>query len=589
MVTERLKKLREKMLQRNIDAYIIPTSDPHQSEYVADYYKDREFISGFTGSAGTVVVTHKEAGLWTDGRYFIQAEKELQGSGIKLYKMGMPGTPSIYDFINEKVSQFGKIGLNGLTYSYKNYLELRKNIGDKLVITDTDYIGEIWENRPGIPDSKAFVLEDKYAGKSVINKLKELRKAMMSQGIDYHFIGALDDICYLYNIRGRDVQYNPVLLSYSIVSQDEAFLFISNDKLDDEVKKHLADNGVKVRGYNEVFNYLKSIKPRKYVYFDPEMTNLDIVNSVDANVRFIKGINLTTFMKAIKNKVEIENQKNAYIKDGVALVKFFNWLETGVPTGVVTEMYAASKLEDFRKEQELFMEPSFGTISAYSKNAALPHYTPSEKNPVILKNKGLYLVDSGGQYLDGTTDTTRTIALGELTEDEIKHYTLTLKSHIALMTAKFQRGTKSSELDIIARMPLWKEGLDFNHGTGHGVGFVLSCHEGPQRISKAQNDIDMEVGMITSDEPGIYVEGSHGIRIENIMVCVPWKENEFGEFLGFESLSVCPIDTKPVDKNLLEDWEVEWLNNYNQMCLEKLSPYLNEEERKYLEKITEVI
>lgn len=589
MIKTRLKKLREKMLERNIEAYIIPTSDPHQSEYVADCYKYREFISGFTGSAGTVVVTQKSAGLWTDGRYFIQAEEELKDSGIKLYRQGMPETESIYDYINKNVTEFGKVGLNGLTYSYDEYIKLRKNIGEKLVITDTDYIGQIWEDKPGIPDSKAYILDEKFTGKSVKDKLRELRRAMSSQGIDYHFIGALDDICYLYNIRGGDVKYNPVLLSYSVVSQDEAFLFISSNKVDDDIRRTLLENGVKIRGYNEVFNYMKSIKPRNYVYFDPAMTNLDIVDSVDSNVRFIKGTNLTTFMKAIKNDIEIENQKNAYLKDGVALVKFFNWIETGVPTGIVTEMYASNKLEDFRREQENFIEPSFGTIAAYGENAALPHYSPSDENPVVLKNKGLFLVDSGGQYLDGTTDTTRTVALGELTEDEIKHYTLTLKSHIALITAKFQRGTKSSDLDIIARMPLWKEGLDFNHGTGHGVGFVLSVHEGPQRIAKVQNDIDMEVGMITSDEPGIYVEGSHGIRIENIMVCVPWKKNEFGDFLGFESLSVCPIDTKPVDKTLLEQWEIDWLNEYNQMCYEKLSPYLNEHEKEYLTKATKVI
>ena len=589
MITERLEKLRKKMSERNIDAYVVLSSDPHTSEYLADYYKTRKYITGFSGSAGTAVILKKKAALFTDGRYFIQAAKELEGSTVDLMKMGEPGVPTLIEYLKENVPECGKIGVDGLTLDYNDYYQWLEKLGDRMIITDVDFVGDIWEDRPEKPNSKAYAFDVKYCGKDTKTKLKELRYFMDSNDRDYNFIGSLDDICYLYNIRGNDVLYNPVIISYALVGKDFANLYIDDEKIDDDLIELLKEQGVTVKGYEKVFEDLSELPGKSVLFLDPSKTNVRIYNSINSNIRISKGIQPTTLMKAHKNETEIKNQKNAYIKDGVALVKFFNWVETGTPTGNVTEMSAADKLRYFREQGDLFMDLSFGTISAYGENAALPHYEPSIDNPVTLQPKGLYLVDSGAQYLDGTTDITRTVALGELTDDEKLHYTLTLKSHINLMTTIFPKGTKSSSLDPIARRPIWQELLDFRHGTGHGVGFYLGVHEGPQRISSMNNDIDMDEGMVTSDEPGIYIEGSHGIRIENIMNCIKVGESEFGEFLGFESLSICPIDTRPVIKEKLLPFELEWLNNYNKECYDKLSPYLEGSDLEYLEQQTKAI
>lgn len=589
MITERLEKLRKKMTERNIDAYVVLSSDPHTSEYLADYYKTRKYITGFSGSAGTAVILKKKAALFTDGRYFIQAAKELEGSGVDLMKMGEEGVPTLVEYLQENVSECGKIGVDGLTLDYKTYYKWLENLGDRMIITDLDFVGEIWEDRPEKPSSTAFDLDVKYCGKDTKTKLKELRYIMNQKECDYNFIGSLDDICYLYNIRGNDVLYNPVVISYTLVGKDFANLYIDDYKVDDDLKSKLNEQGVTIKPYEKIFEDLKELPAKSVLFLDSDKTNVRIYNSINSNIRIMKGLQPVSFMKAHKNETEIKNQKNAYIRDGVALVKFFNWVETGTPTGNVTEMSASDKLRYFREQGDLFKDLSFGTIAAYGENAALPHYAPSEDNPVTLQPKGLFLVDSGAQYLDGTTDITRTVALGELTEDEKLHYTLTLKSHIALMTTIFPKGTKSSSLDPIARRPIWQELLDFKHGTGHGVGFYLNVHEGPQRISSFNNEIDMDEGMVTSDEPGIYIEGSHGIRIENIMHCIKVGDSQFGEFLGFESLSIVPIDTRPVIKERLTDFELNWLNNYNKECYEKLSPYLEGSDLEYLEEQTKAI
>lgn len=584
----KLKQLRKKMAERNIDAYIIPTSDPHGSEYISDHYKAREFISGFTGSQGTVVVTKTKAGLWVDGRYYLQAEKQLIGSEIDLYRMGQPNVLSIDEFLLNEVGEFKKIGFNGETFSFQEYYRLMKKMGTRMLIPDVDYVGDIWENRPSLPTGKAYEFPLEYAGKSTKTKLKELRYAMRNLEVDYYFIGALDDICYLYNIRGTDVHCVPVVISYALINHKEAILYIDSDKIDEELIERLEKQGVTVKSYRSITEDLNNISGKTSIYFDPMYTNVTIYKALNDNVRIKKGSNVTADMKAHKSEIEINHIRDTYIKDGVCLVKFLNWLETGTPTGNVTELSAAEKLNAMRKEISGFKDISFDTISAYKENAALPHYQPSEKSKTI-RNIGLYLVDSGGQYFSGTTDITRTIAMGKLTFDEKKHYTLVLKAHIALMTAKFARNTKATALDVIARLPLWKEGIDYNHGTGHGVGYFLSCHEGPQTISKRNSDVTMDIGMVTSNEPGIYIENSHGIRIENIMVCVENETNEFGTFLGFECLSCCPIDTRPIMKELLTQDEVFWLNDYNRWCYDQLSPYLKDSDLEYLERSCESI
>lgn len=589
MIKQRLEILREKMKARKIDAYIIPSADPHQSEYLADYYKTRQYISGFTGSSGTCVVTKDKAGLWTDGRYFIQAEQELRGSGVALFKMGMPQTPSIVEFLIDEVPEHGKVALDGESYPYCSYLELIEKLDTRMIITDVDFIGEMWEDRPEKPFSNVFIYKTEYTGLTSKEKLEKLREKMKEENIDYHFLGALEDICYLYNIRGADIQCNPVVLCYAMVTENEAVLYIDGNKLGKDVVMNLERNGILVKPYEKIYEDIALIPPKSVFYFDPQYTNVNIYKAVKDNVRLKKGMNLTAMMKAVKNQIELMNQRHAYIKDGVALVKFFHWLETGVSTGSVTEMFASRKLREFREEQADFIDDSFPAISAYGKNAALPHYSPSDAHPVRIEPRGLYLIDSGGHYIDGTTDITRTLAMGPLTEEEKKHYTLVLKSHIALLNCHFPRGTKASSLDPIARKPLWDQYLDFNHGTGHGVGYLLSVHEGPQYIAKRPGNIDMVEGMVTSDEPGIYVEGSHGIRIENIMVCVSDRENEFGDFLSFESLSFVPIDTRPVLKDWLTSQEKDWLNQYNQECLKKLSPYLQGDDLAYLVQSTQEI
>lgn len=589
MDNQKLKEIRKLMANRGINAYLVTTSDPHQSEYLADYYKTREFISGFTGSAGTVVITKDEAILWTDGRYFIQAAYELSNSGFELYKMGVPGFPNIVEFLLDRVQPGGKIGFDGNCVSFKLYRDLLENLDDRMLIGDLDFIDMIWKDRPLLPKEKVFVHEIKYTGNSAKKRVSKVRAELRQRDIDYYLISALDDIAYLYCIRGNDIMYNPVVFSYAIINQNEAIFFVDLEKLDDDVKKHLEDNEIKYREYSEVQKYLSEIPGKSGLLFDPATVNLNTIKSVNSNVNLIKADSIVQRMKAIKNETEISCLKNAYIKDGVALVKFFNWVETGTPTGTVSEVLASQKLLSFRQKQNDFIEPSFETIPAYGENAAMPHYKPNETSPVYLKSKGLFLVDSGGQYLDGTTDITRTIALGELSDDEMLHYTLTLKSHISLASSYFKKGATGYYLDAFARQPLFKHKIDYAHGTGHGVGYFLNVHEGPQSISAVYKDVTMDEGMVVSIEPGIYIDGSHGIRIENIVYVKSIEKNDFGEFLGFEMLSIVPIDTRPVKVELLNDEELDWLNDYNRKCFELLSDHLTGSDLAYLEKATKEV
>lgn len=580
-INKRLEQLRSLMRDRKIDAYIVATSDPHQSEYLADHYKTREFISGFTGSAGTAVITLKEARLWTDSRYFLQAQNELQGSEFELMKMGVEGYPTIVEYLDENIAEFGKIGFDGECYSVTGYKDLSENMGARVLVSDLDYISKIWTDRPDLPKDKAWIHDEKYCGLSLKEKLEILRERMALNHCDYTFIGAPEDICYLLNIRGNDVAYNPVILSYMLISKDKVCLCIDEEKIAGSVREYLEENGISIYSYEYIYSLLKNIPGKNRIYLDPARTNVAIYDAINANVKISQGVNLTTYMKAVKTDAEIESIKKAYIIDGVSLVKFFNWLEVGAKTGSLNELVASNKLHDLRAQNESFIEDSFETIAGYKDNAAIVHYAPSKTGSKTLRDEGMILVDSGGHYKEGTTDITRTIALGSLREDEKIDYTLVLKSFLSLFLAKFKNKTKGTRLDIIAKYPLWKAGKDFFHGTGHGVGFVLTVHEGPQAISE-RNEVEFVENMTTSIEPGLYIENSHGIRIESEAYVKKAFDNEFGHFLEFETLTYVPIDTRPIKIEMLSTEEIDWLNAYNKKCYELLSPYLDGHDLEYL-------
>lgn len=580
-IDTRLEQLRSLMKDRKIDAYIVATSDPHQSEYLADYYKTREFISGFTGSAGTAVITLKEARLWTDSRYFIQAQKELTSSEFELMKMGVEGYPTIIEYLDENIAEFGKIGFDGQCYSVTSYKDLSENMGSRVLVSDLDYISQIWTDRPELPKDKIWIHDDKYSGLNLKEKLSILREKMAANNCDYTFIGAPEDICYLLNIRGNDVDYNPVVLSYMLISEQKACLCIDDDKIDGSVREYLENNDISVYSYEYIYTLLKNIPGKNRIYLDPSRTNVAIYDAINSNVKISQGINLTTYMKAVKTDTEIENIKKAYILDGVSLVKFFNWLEVGAKTGSLNELVASNKLHDLRSENESFIEDSFETIAGYKENAAIVHYAPSKTGSKTIRDEGMILVDSGGHYKEGTTDITRTLALGSLREDEKIDYTLVLKSFLSLFLAKFKNKTKGNRLDMIAKYPLWKAGKDFFHGTGHGVGFVLTVHEGPQAISE-RNEEEFVENMTTSIEPGLYIENSHGIRIENEAYVKKAFDNEFGHFLEFETLTYVPLDTRPIKTEMLTSEEIDWVNDYNRKCYELLSPFLEGNDLEYL-------
>lgn len=588
-INQRINKLRELMDEKNIDFYIIPTSDPHQSEYLADYYQTRVWISGFTGSAGTVVVGKDKAILWTDGRYFIQADKELKGSEIELYKMGIPGYPSYSQWLKDQAGEASSIGFNGRIFPQSSREELEKQLAGKDIkfIDEYDLVGQIWEDRPAAPSSQVFLHELQYTGKTAKEKIQDLRKEMEKKNASHFIIGSLDDIAWLYNIRARDVASNPVVISYGLVTQDQAWLFVDQEKINQKVRENLEENGIRIDDYNKVAKHIKAIDGDSSVFLDPNRINTWLFNAIPEECRIIKGTNITTELKGIKNPTEIENQRKAYIKDGVALVNFLYWLDENVGKIDITEVSAAEKLEEFRKEQEGFIEPSFSTIAAYKENAAMMHYSAEEgKSNYELKAEGMFLIDSGGQYYDGTTDITRTIVLGPITEEEKRDFTLTLKSHINLINARFLYGATGSSLDAIARYPLWQEGLDYKCGTGHGIGYLLNVHEGPHGMGFNRNQVTFEKGMIITIEPGVYKEGKHGIRIENVAVVDKDIETDSGQFMKFETISFVPIDLEAIDSQLLSPSEKDWLNNYHEEVYNKLSPYLGEEEKEWLRKET---
>lgn len=591
---ERIEALRVMMNNNNIDIYLVPTADFHQSEYVGEYFKCRNYLSGFTGSAGTLVVTSKEAGLWTDGRYFIQAEGELKESIIDLYRMGEENVPTVSEFIQEHLKEGQTLGFDGRVVSFERGEELEKIVKEKKanLVFEQDLVHLIWEDRPQLSKEKAFLIEEKFSGMSTKKKLELVRSALEKENADLHVLTSLDDIAWLFNIRGNDVEHNPVVLSYAVITPTKAFLFLNETVLNDEIRKDFKENGITVLPYNDIYSYVKETDSQKTVLLDKAKVNYTIGKSLSTKI--IHELNPTTALKAIKNAVEIENTRNAHIKDGVAFTKFMYWLKQNVGKIEITELSATDYLYQQRSAQENFIELSFETICAYKENAAMMHYAATKEHNATIKPEGLLLVDSGGQYFEGTTDITRTLALGEVDTEQKKHFTAVVVGMLQLMNAKFLYGCRGINLDVLARAPIWELDIDYKCGTGHGVGHILNVHEGPNGFRpKLLKDNEMncilEEGMITTDEPGIYIEGSHGIRIENELLCKKGIKNEHGQFMYFENLTFAPIDLDAIVPELMSVKEKNMLNNYHKQVFEKLSPFMNEEETKWLKEYTREI
>ena len=587
-VNKKIKSLRLLMCEKNIDAYIIPSSDSHQSEYTGDHFKARQWISGFTGSAGSIVVTKEDAILWTDGRYFIQAEEELEASEIKLYKMGQEGVPTINSYLNDNLEKGQVVGFNGKLFSLKQVETMIKAFSEKGLKLNPQYdlIDEIWGSRPELPSGKVFIHDIKYSGMSVNEKLQIVRKKLSEKNAENYLISSLDDIAWLFNIRGYDIKFNPVVISYALIGKSKATLFINDEKLDNDVKKYLSDNNVGIKPYEDINIELKKLKNNSSIYYDPAKTSIWCHQNIAKQTRQVKGEDIVEKLKAVKNEVEIGNFKKCQIRDGVAMVKLLHWIDSNIEKMKITELSASDKLEEFRSKGENYISLSFDTIAGYKDHAAIVHYSVDEESDYTLKPKGMLLLDSGAQYLDGTTDITRTIVLGELSEDEKRDFTLVLKGHIALSQARFLYGTTGTQLDMLARRPLWEDGKDYKHGTGHGVGYLLSVHEGPQNISPVYNKTKLEAGMLVTNEPGFYKEDEYGIRTENILLVREDKESEYGRFMKFETTTLCPIDLRAIDKDLLEEEEISWLNNYHKNVYEKLSPNLDKDLCKWLKENT---
>ena len=590
-IRDRVEKLRQLMKENQMDAYIIPSFDAHQSEYVAEHWKCRQWISGFTGSAGTVVITLEDAGLWTDGRYYIQAEEQLEGSGIRLFRMMDPGVPFYSEWLTDVLNEGGIVGFDGNVFSINMVKKMEKDLKAKRIVLkmNQDLIGDLWEDRPEIPKGPLFTHDVKYAGKSRVEKLSEVREEMKNKGANYYILTSLDDIAWLLNIRGADVPNNPIVIANVIVAEHKCYLFIDSCKVPSLVKLELEAEGIELKANHEIQTFLRNLSDGDAVILDTNKTNISLYNAINSNTKKIEIPNITTNLKAIKNEVEIKNLKWCEIKDGLAMVKFIKWLKNSVDKEEITEITAEERLEDFRRGQEGFVGPSFDTIAGYKEHAAMMHYKANKETQYTLKNEGLFLIDSGGQYYDGTTDITRTIVLGKLTDEQKRDFTLVLKGFIALSSVKYLYGATGSNLDVLARQPIWQYGLDYKCGTGHGVGFFLNVHEGPQSIRNDNNNVILEKGMIITNEPGIYLEGKYGIRIENMMLVVEDEKTEFGQFMKFETITYCPIDLAGINKDMLTESEKQWLNNYHQEVYTKLAPYLNEEERVWLREETREI
>lgn len=571
----RLNSLRNHMRKYNISAVVIPTADMHLSEYISEHYKLREYLSGFTGSAGTLVVTMDDAVLWTDGRYHIQAERELSGSGITLFRASEKDCVKIHGYLKQKLNEHDTVGLDGRLFSKKYLDEFITKLDGIDVNTDYD-ASQVWENRPREPIEKAFVLDEKYCGEALEEKLSKVRALMKKECFTHYITGSPECVMWLLNIRGNDVKYTPVMLSYLVITSNDVTLYTEYEKIEGKVADYLEKHGVNTVEYNSIYDDLAKFGEEEYAAVDFSVTNYSLVNKLGCAKKNIKDF--ITDLKCIKNDTETENIKKAYIKENVALTKAFYEIYS---SDSVTECDVVNIIEKYREKQEGYISPSFGTIAAFGTNAAMVHYSPHKEKCAKIEKNGMLLIDTGGQYFEGTTDTTRTLVMGEITDKEKESLTLVLKSNIAIATAVFPEGTRCLEIDSLARMPLWKKGLDYRHSTGHGVGYMLGVHEGPQRLSVTCNEV-LKTGMTITDEPGIYIENEYGIRTENHLVVKETFQTEYGKFLCFEVLNYCPIGTESLLPDLLTTEEKIYINEYNEKCRELILPYLTKEEREWL-------
>lgn len=588
-INERVERLRSWMKENGISAFVFPSSDPHNSEYVADHWKSREWISGFSGSAGTAVVTLEHAALWTDSRYFIAAEKELKGTDFQLMKLRVEGTPSISEWLVRELSNYQKavVGVDGNVNSFIEVSSMERELASKgniTVRTDADPMAELWTDRPVIPDNKVSLHPLEYSGESTSSKISRIRKQLADSGADGLLVTALDEIAWVLNLRGSDVHCNPVFVSYLLISPEKVVLYINNVKLLAEVKDYLTSEQIAVDAYEAVVDGLRSYEG-KSLLVDMSSTNYSLATAVPTE-KLCEGVSPIASMKAIKNEAEQEGFRAAMLRDGVAVVKFLAWLKPAVEAGGQTEISLDERLTALRAEQPKFKGISFDTIVGYEAHGAIVHYEATPETDIPVEPHGLVLIDSGAQYLDGTTDITRTIALGEITEEQRRVYTLVLKGHIQLDMCRFPAGACGSQLDAIARVPMWREGYNYMHGTGHGVGSYLNVHEGPHQIRMEWRPAPLQAGMTVTNEPGIYLEGKFGVRIENTLLIVPAETTPFGDFLKFETLTLAPIDTTPIVFDMLSEEEREWLNNYHQRVYESLKPYLTAVEQEWLRKAT---
>lgn len=583
------------MKEKKIDAYLVPTDDFHGSEYVGDYFKCRKYITGFTGSAGTAIITQDMAGLWTDGRYFIQAADQLRDTTIALFKSGEPGVPTVHQFLNDKLEEGMCLGFDGRTVSAREAEELQELLQEKHITfsVNDDLIGEIWEDRPVLSCEPVMELDVRWTGKSRADKIAEIREQMKAKEADTFILTSLDDIAWLLNIRGNDIHCCPVVLSYLVMMENELRLYANAAAFSEEIRSNLEADGVKIYPYDDVYSYVQSISSDKKVLLSRANVNSRLVSNIPSEVTILDEPNLTLLPKAVKNKTEMENERIAHIKDGIAVTKFIHWLKKNVTRTTITELSAAEKLYQFRSEQEHFLGDSFDPIIAYGTHAAIVHYSATEATDIPLAARGMVLADTGGHYLEGTTDITRTIVLGPVTAKEKKFFTAVLRGNLNLAAAKFKYGCTGLNLDYLARGPLWELGEDYNHGTGHGVGYLLNVHEGPNSFrwkNLPGNPAPvLEEGMITSDEPGYYLENEFGIRHENLVLCKKAEKTSFGQFMCFEPLTMVPFDLEGINPEEMTERERKLLNDYHQKVYTTISPYLDEEEKEWLKQATREI
>lgn len=594
VIRERLAKVRELMKETGIDIYVVVTGDYHISEYAGDYFKEREYITGFTGSAGTAVITQNEAKLFTDGRYFVQAARQIEGTGFELMAVGAPGVMNLIEYCTSVAGKDMVMGFDGRTVPAEMGLELSGLMASKGGSCDFDFnaIEKIYENRAAFPHSKAFYLEKKYTGAEIEEKLVHIREMMGRKNADVHIMTTLDDICWTFNIRGRDVECNPVIMAFSAITKDRAYIYADRERFNSDIESIFNEAGVDIRPYEQIYDDIKTFTGR--ILIDRKRINMRIYESVISNVNaeHVFGDNPAMLLKSVKNETEVSNLRNVHVDDGVAVTKFIFWLKKNVSKGDITEADAAFYLDGLRSQIDDFIELSFDTISAYNENAAMMHYHADSTNAALLKPEGMLLVDSGGQYLRGTTDITRTIALGPVTDEMRKYFTLTLKGMLNLANARFLKGCTGFNLDILARGPLWNIGMDYRCGTGHGIGYLLNVHESPNgfrwKHNPGHNDLAViEEGMVTSDEPGVYIEGKFGIRIENELVCVKDCDNEYGTFLKFDTLTMVPIDRELIDVKYLDAVDIVRINEYHKRVYEMLSPHMEGDELEMLAAATE--